>query len=127
MKKESRLKKVTTTTNELESDTLSTSTSEDQTGKQDFSKLIEQEPMENVPILMTRFRQSTDEDFGNWFGMVGQGRVTPEFETKEELIDHIYGSGVKPEFWGTLLAIVSAHVEQIKIYNEIIKQQGGAE
>lgn len=99
-----------------------TSTSEDQTGKQDYSKLIEQEPMVNVPILMTRFRQSTDEDFGKWFGMVGQGRVTPEFETKEELVDHIYDSGVKPEFWGTLLAIVTAHVEQVKIYNEMIKK-----
>lgn len=118
MRNQSKLKKVTETESERGGELLSTSISEEKTDKVDYSKLVEQEPMKNVPVLMTRIRQSQDDEWGGWYGVIGRSKVTPEFDTQEELVDHFYESGINPEFFSTLINLVAGHMDAIKAFTE---------
>jgi len=81
------------------------------------TQLIEQVPMKNAPILITRVRQSSEEEFGEYFGMVAGIRVTEYFSEKEELISHIDDCGIKN--WSTVIAVTAAHIVSLEEYKKI--------
>lgn len=118
MKKALKLEKNTEIENLKDGELLNTSTSEENTDNKDYSKLVDQEEMEGYPVMMTRFRDSQQAEWGKWFAMIGQSKVSPEFETKEDLIEHFYNSGINAEFMSTLINVIAGHMNAIKAFQE---------
>lgn len=117
MKKVQQSEKSTEMENSKGGELLSTQISEEKLDKVDYSKLVEQEEMDGYPVMMTRMRNSQQEDWGGWFGMIGMAKVTPDFENKEGLEAHFNECGIKAEFMSTLINVIAAHIEAIKEFN----------
>lgn len=50
---------------------------------------------------------------GDYYAMMGSYKVTETFKSEEELLDVLYGIGIKGEqSWNTLLWIISAYLDQ---------------
>lgn len=123
MKNQQNSENNTQTENVKELELQNTSTLEEPTDNKNYGaneKLFHQEEMKNAPILLTKMDKDGKEE---WFGMVGQDKVTHSYKTKEELVDAIYNIGIKD--WWQAISIISAfvmnrlEVEQARLKGEI--------
>lgn len=71
------------------------------------SYLIEREEIQNTPFMLVKQN-------GNYFAVLGQYRITPEFEYKHEVTDYLI-----TEQWNVVLDMITSVIDHInKIQNQ---------